>query len=146
MPTVNVASVTLAIKERLANSTNLAGVTITRAGAINEDMDTACSGWIGIYRSQQELPPRSTNTRNQNIQLVVACQAGHLASGEACEDQLETLIKNVLDELLADPTLGGTVINLAESITVRYEQYVRQGDGYMQLAAIYITGINRFLV
>lgn len=146
MTVVNVSTVTQAIKTTLEASTDLTGVTITRADAVNEDINIACNGWVGIYRSQQDLPPRSTNTRNQNIQLVIACQAGSLASGEACEDALELLIKNVLEQILADPTLGGTVINIAESLTVRYEQYIKQGDGFMQLATIFVTGIHRFLV
>jgi hypothetical protein len=135
---VNVAAVTDALVQLLR--ARLANTAIGRASELNEDVNNC--PWIGVYRDNVRYEVRTlgygSGMRTQRITLVVAVQESDPDSGDKCEDRLEALLVRVVGALLSDTTLGGTVA-VIENLEVRYADYQKVGNSYMQTAAVYLT-------
>lgn len=110
---------------------------IERGGPVNEKPDRA--PWIGVYRSKITHDPRTlgrvTNWESKGS-IRICVQAVDMTSGKECEDRLELLVKAVIDAILADTTIGGTVDIVTKfSIDYRYLEAERR-TLYFQMAVI----------
>lgn len=139
-----IAAVTQALQALLSEEQRLAAANVTRAAPLNE-MPSACP-WIGVYRSSQELAPRTLGAyaggMSHTMQLIVVVQAAGGSSGDECEDLLEQLVSDALGAVLDDLSLRGTVQTVT-GINVNYQDYARVEGTYMQTAVIYITAETR---
>lgn len=137
---IALSAVTRALAEQLSDEDRLAAVTVTRSAPLNE-MPSACP-WIGVYRSQQELAPKTLGAyaggMAHTATLIVVVQAAGGSSGDECEDLLEDLVSDTLGALLDDQSLRGTV-QMITGMAVHYADYSRVEGTYMQTAAIYVT-------
>lgn len=112
-------------------------VKVSRSEVVNEDPSTC--PWVGIYKRREIFRPRTTQTRAQDIELVVWLQASHMGSGKECEDRLGFLVANALRVLFSDHTLRGT-IQFNNDADVSYVYDEKKGDVHFQSALISITG------
>lgn len=141
----SVATITAAMTELLRShkDVGLAGVDVERAGEFPED--PGAHGWIGIYKTRQQLPPRAVGMgpgfRNQRVQIGLVAIESDPTSGELCEDRLETLVANTLGALLSDPSLGGTV-SMLDDVLVEYESYNKDDSMFKQQAVIFVTAVT----
>lgn len=141
----NVAAITAALVEQLANWAGIAAlkVNVGRANELNETPGDC--PWVGIYRDRVRFVSRTVGMgsamRDQQVSLVVAVQEADGVSGEKCEDRLEALLAEVLAAILTDLTVGGRV-RMIEDLEVRYADYRKvAGGSYMQTAAVYLTAV-----
>ena len=68
--------------------------------------------WIGIYRGEVDYEPRTLGSMNNweafpSIRVVV--QAADFESAYKCEEDLEGYVKKIIEAVLQDTTIGGTV-------------------------------------
>ncbi len=140
---VNVSDVTEKIVEILKDNAELSDATIERSEEVNE-IPGRCP-WICVYRAGVDYPIRTLGLgagyRRQRIEFIIYAQQADGTDAEECEVLLEQLIVHVISALLSDPTLGGKVDTLDE-FSVRYVDYDKTENGYMQTAAIYFTAIT----
>ena len=111
---INIADITTALQAQLTADVTVSeflASPIVRGGLINND--AGMTPWIGIYRGAVNYEPRtlgrglSTYEAYPSVRIIV--QETSMDSGEDCENLLEGRVKSVLDAVLADPTIGGTV-------------------------------------
>jgi len=140
---VDVSRITRGVETMLRADVRLSDVTITRSEEITRD-PSQCP-WIGIYRAGIKYPPRvlglGQGFREQRCELVLLIQQADGSGGAECEIALEKLVQDVLSAFLSDPTLGGTV-NGFDEVEIRYPDYQRTADAYMQTAALYFTALG----
>jgi len=129
---VDVGEVTRAILQMLNDHPAIgnSNVAIERSGEPPDDPGPF--GWVGIYRSQASFNPRAlgygSGYRDHKIRLCVHVRMSNLDSPEGCEDDIETLIANIVGTILSDETLKGTVDNLAPEFTVQYQKQQIEPD------------------
>ncbi len=142
---LNVAEVTQSVVDMLRANAELEPVIIERAGEVNKEPNI--NGWVGVYRVRIKYDVRALGAsvpRQQAVSLVILVQQSDHRSGKDCEDQLEALIQKVLSVILSDESLGGKVDILDPTdFEIRYENYNKIDNIFMQTAAIYITGLVR---
>lgn len=140
---LDVAALTRQVKQMLEAAPTLEGVPVERGC----DPDTMGDylGWVGIYRSSVNYPPRAlgagAGSRRQLVRLILLVSMSHPLSGENCEDDLEALVKKVIDVLLSDTSLGGLVDTLDEDLSVQYDSYDKVDTVYKQRALVFLTGV-----
>lgn len=111
---INFNEITNAIKSILEG--NLAvreftnGRNIVQGEVINYDPNQ--TPWIGIYRGSVNYEPRTLGSDNNwegfpSVKIIV--QATDIKSASRCEAALEGYVKIVIDAMLEDTTLKGTV-------------------------------------
>lgn len=144
---VNVALISQAIVDAFKQSVELAQVTTVR-GEDTEMTPDICP-WIGVYRLSVEYPQRllsgHAGFRGQQVRMLVLVSQADQGSGEACEDALEELVQNVLGALMTDTTLGGVVSGL-DGFAVDYTRYTREGQSYLQTAAIQFVALTNTII
>lgn len=150
MKLVSVTEVTKAVERQLRTHRLLTGVIVERSAQPNE-VPGRCP-WIGVYRSQVQYPIRAlgnaAQSRYQNIDLLLVCQATNGTSGAECEEEVEQLIANVITALFdneclkPDETSPG-IIDTFDRIAVNYRSYDKVDNVYMQTVYLYITAMNR---
>ena len=117
---INMSVITAAV-EVLLNAELNDDYTIERNEYINMDFEK--TAWVGIYRGTFKYTPqtlgRGLNAWRANPSIRIIVQASSLDSAEAAEDELEGYIEEVLDAIMTDITLGGTVAMINE-INVSY--------------------------
>lgn len=145
MMPINVAEVTQSVVDMLKANADLEQVTIERAGEVNKEPNV--NGWVGVYRVRIKYDVKSLGVsvpRAQGISLVILVQQSDHRSGKDCEDVLEALIQKVMSVILSDESLGGKVDILdPNDFEIRYENYNKIDNIFMQTAAIYLTGLVR---
>ena len=143
MSAIDLSGITSEILTLLEHDQDFAHVTLCRAEPINDD--PANCPWIGIYRREQRYEPRtlgnSSGHRQYTGDVLIAAQETSLEDGADCEDLLDTLVANVIDAILSDPTLRSTV-DITNSIAVTYSYDAAADDEheqYFQTAFIQLT-------
>lgn len=109
---INMSTVNAAVKTLLDAGLS-ADYTILRAPYTNMNPDK--TPWIGIYRGPARYLPGSLGSTatgkkwkaGNTVRLQVQATSGK--SGQQAEERLEEYIGEIMDILLANPTLGGTV-------------------------------------
>ena len=112
---INLSLVTKALQEQLNNDPNVRDIIgidkeVVRGEMINMDVNQA--PWIGIYRGDVKYEPRTLGSMNNweafpTVKIIV--QASDLRSAENCEDNLESYVKTIIDAIISDTTINGTV-------------------------------------
>lgn len=96
-------------------------VTWERDELVNQLPDRA--PWGGLYKRRRRLEPRTlgagSSSRMENADLIVILQASNINSGAEAADELEDMIKRVLDALIAEPTIKGR-LDMVNDIEVEY--------------------------
>jgi hypothetical protein len=145
MRPINVAEVTQAIVDMLKANADLQDTLIERAEEVNKE--PRVGGWVGVYRAGIKYQTKALGgnvPRQQAISLIVLVQESDALSGASCEDALEALIQKVLSVILSDESLGGKVDILdPNDFEIRYGDYRKIADTFMQTATIYLTGLLR---
>jgi hypothetical protein len=139
----DVSKITKAVHEQLSACPSLADVPVERSA--DRNMDPNACPWIGIYRLTVQYAQRvlgyGGGIRDQRTRLLLLIQASDQSSGEACEEALEALVKEVVGALLSDTTLRGTVGTI-EEFDVDYAAYEREGNVFMQTAALQFVAVG----
>ncbi len=136
----NVSEVIEKLKNQIDEWPGLEGkVSCQRAEPINQS--AAKTPWVGIYRQQQTLEPRTlgfgAGYRRHNIGLVVVMQESSLRSGKECEEKMEKLISEVCSAICSDESLRGSVDMLGpEPFVVTYSSYRVEGNSFFQEAVL----------
>ncbi len=138
---INYSTITTALAAQLKADASISETIkekyIERGGTINEKPDRA--PWIGIYRSKLNHDPRTLGSMNNwesTGQIRIAVQQVDMKSGMDCEDRLEALVQDVLNAIIADTTIGGTVDMVNKfAIDYRYLESDRK-TLYFQMAII----------
>ena len=140
---IDFSIITKATEAILNAAPALEGWTIERSVLENESPGRC--PWAGIYRKRVGYTPRRMGVGARNwgneIKLDVVVQAS--SQVDTAEELLEQQIKDVLDVLEGDRTLGGTV-NMVLGYEVEY--FIRQDateDVFYQRAVITITAEAR---
>ena len=107
----DVSSITKALEELLVNDQDLEHVTVCRAEPMNEDPSNC--PWVGIYRRDIEFNPRTlgmgSGHRDYRGNIVLIVQTSSLSSGASCEDELDSLVEDIVDSILTDPTIRSSI-------------------------------------
>lgn len=140
---VNTSTISQAIVDALKQDNRFADVPVTR-GEDNTLSPDNCP-WIGVYRISTEYPQRLLTSdagfRGQRVRFLILVTDSNLGSGEACEDSIEKHVTNILSVLMSDTALRG-VVNMLDGFAVDYTTYTRDGQYYMQTAAIQFVAIT----
>jgi len=119
---------------------------IERGEYVNTDPDK--TPWIGVYRGDLDYDVatlgRGANTWKAGFDLTIIVQSATL-HGEAsiAEDRLEASIVEVLDAIMADKTIGGTVA-MINKVKVKYSYNETESEEmYFQNATITISTEKR---
>jgi hypothetical protein len=147
--TTDISSLTKAVEDILNNTQDFDQVTVCRGEPINDDPNMC--PWVGIYRREQSLMPRTLGMgqghRRDQVRLVIAVQDTSLADGGDCEDRVDKLVKDTVDAILGDATIGG-LVDMTNEILVAYEYdalfppQMNKEEGYMhyfQTAYVQLT-------
>lgn len=109
---IDIGTQTAALETKLNAAATLDAYTIERSQRIN--FDPAKCPWIGVYPGSVNSRPKTIssggNSRwdNEAEIQVVAQTSSYDADGKTASDQLEDVIKLILDAVNADLTLGVT--------------------------------------
>jgi len=127
----DISAITKALKDLLNNDQDFEHVMVSRAEPINDD--PANCPWVGIYRRDLEFNPRTlgmtSGHRDYRGNIVLIVQASSLASGASCEDELDAMVKNIVDSVLTDPTIRSSIEMLHE-VVVSYSYDSASDDDY----------------
>lgn len=139
----NISAITQAIEELLANDQDFEDTTVCRGEPLNTD--PANCPWIGIYRRDLEYEPRTlglgSGHRGYRGNIVIIAQTSSLASGASCEDELDALVRDIVDAILTDPTIRSSIEALHEVVVTYSYDSVTDDDYeiYHQSAYIQLT-------
>lgn len=149
---MNFATISKALIKMLEEDEYVGGadVTIERSAEPNEDLVE--NGWVGVFRADQNFTPHTIGTGHQGMfqqepRLVLILQVSDTTNPQDCEDKLESLVENVVNVVLNDVTLRGTVGTIT-NVSVATTDYQKVGSGddvdpfYIQKAVMYITSLT----
>lgn len=122
---------------------------IERGGEINVNPDKA--PWCGIYKFNGQFPIRTlgfgNGFRRQHFGVAIIVQNVSRTSGAACQDGLGQFEKAIVDAILSDTSLGGTM-DVVEEFNVSYPPPATQGtnvsfqSSIIQFNAVKDVGIS----
>lgn len=119
----NMAPVLHELVEALRSDPRTQGMVVARMEVANTNAGAATSGWVGLYVDTVDYRPRAVTLGPQQWRAVptfrIIVQATDLSSSEVAHDKLEKHLKDVLDVVLENTTLGETMGTL-NSINVTY--------------------------
>lgn len=112
---INVSTITTALKTLLDSNATIAAwplaMPVVRGDYINED--AGLTPWIGIYRGEINLEPRTLGMTPNNLEatalIKIVVQQSSADSSSACETLLEGRVHDVLSAIMSDTSIGGTV-------------------------------------
>lgn len=109
---IDLSKITKALHSQLSN--NIAVRNIFSGIVLGEviNSDPSRTPWIGIYRGKTTYEPRTLGSMNNWEAFptaIIIMQATDLRSAEKCEEVLEGYVKIVMDAVIEDTTIGGTV-------------------------------------
>jgi hypothetical protein len=111
---------------------------------VNVDPDKA--PWIGLYSIKAQYPIRTLGMgngfRSQREGIAVVVQNVSRTSGKECRKQLGVLQKAVIDCILTDTSIGGTM-DVVDDFQVSYATVANQGKQVsFQSAVITFTAVK----
>ncbi len=140
---INFSEITRALVTQLENYEDVINLSpvIERGEYVNVDPDRTL--WIGVYRSKANYTPRTLGRSISSFQNVssieILVQESSMLSGADCEDRLEDAVRRVLDGVLSDMTIGGTVDMVNDfEIEYLYNETVIESV-YFQAAVITVS-------
>ena len=114
----NISDILIEFEAQLRGDVRTKDMIVSRMGHVNLDASRAVKGWVGIYADGVRYEPRTLGMGFQNwnfvldVKLVV--QASHANDSGEAHKRLERFIKDVLDVLFEDVTVGSLVEKLDE--------------------------------
>lgn len=138
---INAATITAAMEAQLKAALP-SDYRVERGEYVN--MDYQRVPWVGVYRGELNYDTatlgRGTNSWRAQFVIKLIVQAATLKANAAdAEDDLEAYIEAVLDAVMADKTIGGTVAMVSDvSIVYGYNEGNSE-EVYFQSAVISIT-------
>lgn len=116
---INFSDITKAVENQLTKAPTTNQYRIQRGSRLNND--PSYTPWVGIYRGRIEYEPRTLGRGARNwkdiIEIRLVVQATDIETGDKAEEELEKAIKDVLDAMETDRTIGGTV-NVINGYTI----------------------------
>ncbi|MCK5609652.1 hypothetical protein KAR91_47705 [Candidatus Pacearchaeota archaeon] len=137
---INFSDITKAVKEILESNIEvkefMGGKDVIISEMINYDPNQV--PWIGVYRGKARYEPRTLGSVGNwegfpSLKIIV--QHSDLISGEKCEEVLEGYVKKIIDAILEDTTLSGTV-----DIVLSYD--VEQGYIETERSSVHFQGAS----
>lgn len=120
---INVSDITKALVVQLESYADIKNLkpTIERGEYVNNDPDV--TPWIGVYRSVSDYVPRTLGNHLASFQnttkIRILAQDASFKSGGDCENRIEDLATKILECVISDKTIGGTV-DMVNSLNVEY--------------------------
>jgi len=137
---INFKNITQAI-ETILNA-QLSDYKIVRNELRNVDPNQATwgKGWIGIYRGKLDYEPHTTGATPWLVSadVIIEIQVASMTSGDDAEDKLQDAEQEVLNALVTDLTLGGTVL-MTNGFSIEYD-YNEDEQVYYHAAVITVRG------
>jgi len=119
---INLSQITGAV-ETILND-NLVGYRIERSAMRQTDLNVAGAdkGWIGIYRGSINYEPVrvGNNPFRAQVEVNIEHHRAHFGGGDEAEDLSEASVKEILDVMWANKTLGGYV-DVINGFDVEYD-------------------------
>lgn len=111
---------------------------IERSEYINFDPDRV--PYVGIYRGQLKYSPhtlgRDLSSWRADFTITLVVQAASINTGGEAESRLEKYLQEVLDIVVADKTIGGTVA-IIKDIEINYSYNMEEsGTMYFHAAEV----------
>ena len=131
------SDITKAIVDAFKSDSEFNGVEIERGDFVNENVQRC--PWIGVYRRSIDYDPETLGdgpdywTATMTVQIVA--QVTNFKGGDAAEDDLETLVKQIIDKIVEDTTLSSN-IDMVNNIGVTYSYIAEEEDTIFFQAAI----------
>lgn len=99
--------------------------------------------WVGVYKGGRRYTPATLGHDalqwDNSITIMVIVQAAYYGSGTQCDELLEERIKEVLDAINSDHTLGGNV-DMLNGIDIEYNYISDKSESILfQEAQINLT-------
>lgn len=121
------------------------GIRVDLGEEVNVDPDKC--PWIGLYSIKAVYPIRTlgmgSGFRSQREGIAVVVQNVSRTSGKDCRKQLGALQKAVIDCILTDPSIGGTM-DVVDDFQVSYATVANQGKfASFQSAVITFTAVKQ---
>ena len=119
---IDTAAITTALAAQIADHPQVRGffVDVERGEYINKD--PARTPWCGVYRTSVDFSPRVIGHHARSWQAEIAITLvvqAHADGGEAAEDACEDAVQRVLEAVLGDLSISGTV-DMLKNIDVTY--------------------------
>jgi len=139
---INASIITKAVETLLINGLKAKAhdYKVSRGKYVN--MNPEFAPWVGIYRGSLDYDTATLgyglNSWKALFEIKIIVQASSIKSGEQAEERLENYIKDVLDVIMVDKTLGGSV-SMINSASVEYSYNEVESESlYFQNAEITI--------
>lgn len=143
----DVFKIIAALQSMLQNYAPLAAMSnlsIVRGEEVNVDPEKA--PWIGIYPALGDYRSRvlglGAGFRDQREGIIVVVQQQSRTSGQNCQDKLGDLLVNVVNSILSDPSIGGTVSNLEDLRVLHAEPKTQGSQASFQSSVINFTAVR----
>lgn len=137
MKAINLKDITKALE--IIIQTGMPDYVTERNVERNEDPNRAAIGWIGIYRHKSSYTPHTTGRRwLSTARIVIELQAASIKSQADAEDKLQDSEEALLDVIMADYTISGTVRSV-KGIDIEYMFGSAENNIYFHMAVITIA-------
>lgn len=137
---LNVSKVTEQIVDHLANNYALSKYKIVRSEPVNDQAAIASNGWIGVYKTNVNYEPKSLSQNmsgwKPTIGIDVIVQGQSMRYGETAEDDLETKVELILEDILQLKGESTSYIQNIEDINVAYGIVVNDRRTYFFQQAV----------
>jgi len=137
---INFNDITKAIEEILNSDPEINNFMNRKDVVVGEiiNYDPNQTPWIGVYRGTVKYEPRTLGSMGNwegspSVKIIV--QATDIRSASQCEESLEQYVQHIINAMLADTTLNGTV-----DIITSFD--VEQGYIETERASIHFQGAS----
>ena len=135
------SDITSAIATAMTTDPAFSDAVVERGEVVNENPQKC--PWIGIYRRDVAYTPETLGMGSDHwtgtVTVQIVAQVTNFESGEAAEDDLEALVEQIVNKIVADTTIRSSV-DMVNSIRVTYSYTIEDEESmYFQAAIIEMT-------
>ena len=143
---INTAAITAALKSQIEKNLPLTtadqrSYRVERGQTLNVTPDA--TPWVGVYRDTVHYEPRTLGRAANHLMATVTLRVLVLAAttrdGEDLDDLIGEYVKDVLDAIETDETIGGTVNAIMETVVDQIFDEEEPGAEFISWAVITLT-------
>lgn len=142
----NIADIKDALEAQISQHPDLTSLDVTVEVHEPVPVDTGKHPWVGIFSEGQDLLTRvlggGMGNRKQNVDWMVFCAESSANSGKEAGQKLDKLMQLVLQAILSDWSIRGTVLGIDERMTTSYLDFRVKETNFTQVGMIRFTTLG----